>query len=87
MLKVRRDEEELLTEVTVGFDVDYQGGALIAIDITMLLGKTASISVELVRLEGRTLSPYSGSQPEIHGPLVSTEDIRGSTGFEILYYG
>ena len=55
---MRRDEkEELLTEVTVGFDVDYQGGAIIAIDADILMGKSASISVELVRMQGYTNIP------------------------------
>lgn len=52
---MRRDEkEELLTEVTVGFDVDYKGAALIAIDADILLGKSFSVSVELIRLAGET---------------------------------
>lgn len=53
---MRRDEkEELLTEVTVGFDVDYKGAALIAIDADILLGKSFSVSVELIRLAGEML--------------------------------
>ena len=42
----------MLTEVTVGFDVDYKGAALIAIDADILLGKSFSVSVELIRLAG-----------------------------------
>ena len=38
--------------MTVGFDVDYKGAALIAIDADILLGKSFSVSVELIRLAG-----------------------------------
>ncbi|KAI6660330.1 PDZ domain-containing protein 8-like [Oopsacas minuta] len=66
VFKVRRDEkEELLTEVTVGFDLDYKGAALIAIDADIVLGKSLSVSVELLRLQGKVRLQFS-REPYTH---------------------